>query len=697
MQGEGAEKGAGEAISASCSLCEETFPSRTKMFRHLEEMHGVVDTTRKKIIRVVVCVGWISDELEDVEVRDSTARHEDAPAAGTTQRRVETTLFKTIHSEFGYLALSNDCDPKERIIPKAYGRGSQDRPTAPNALERTAHGLSDAFVLMFDQHPGPEEPWIKKMNAALPDWMSVFSCKVLPGKGEVSAHQSCTQRRYEYILPLSSFLPKTEEEFAMVPYNLIEQKVYNEDPKWKKASQHTHQLNDFEKGSDEGSDRIRFFRLLKLVMKRFGGRYLLLHNFLNGGACPEDSSSYRIIDRFFHKDTIKSNEGQEDEEYWIVFSISGDSFLRGQIRRMVALAVALARGWLPQRYFDYALYKVAYTKPVVEDKNNSKSPRKKKKVEKISGAAGIHPDLSGPREIEEGYESIVDLPVMPGSGLYLAECKYAMYESKHVGFFLDPRRSPDKTKSDAERLGQELMQAWKTKITNHIMISKPSKYLQSGEWARKCQIACISMLEKADRANGLLLRDEASLNKGLSTRTGFPQSLDTLQVLAYERVLKLLRDADKSGNWPSTSVSRRHVMKADGLIENGGRGGTFTVGRFPKNLPQPKGNELFPELTEACFELEKVILPNRQPSTTIAINRHAQFKFHRDSGAGSGQTRSAIVALGDFAGGELQCEYDVEDIRYSPFEFDGWSQRHSTLPFQGERYSLVWFTPYGVE
>ena len=42
------------------------------MFRHLEEMHGVVDTTRKKIIRVVVC-GWISDELEDVEVRDSSS------------------------------------------------------------------------------------------------------------------------------------------------------------------------------------------------------------------------------------------------------------------------------------------------------------------------------------------------------------------------------------------------------------------------------------------------------------------------------------------------------------------------------------------------------------------------------------------------------------------------------------------------
>ena len=50
-------------------------------------------------------------------------------------------------------------------------------------------------------------------------------------------------------------------------------------------------------------------------MKRFGGRYLLLHNFMSGGACPEDSSSYRIIDRFFHIDTVKSNDGQANEEY----------------------------------------------------------------------------------------------------------------------------------------------------------------------------------------------------------------------------------------------------------------------------------------------------------------------------------------------------------------------------------------------
>lgn len=32
-------------------------------------------------------------------------------------------------------------------------------------------------------------------------------------------------------------------------------------------------------------------------------------------------------------------------------------------------------------------------------------------------------------------------------------------------------------------------------------------------------------------------------------------------------------------------------------------------------------------------------------------------------------------------------------IRYAPHEFDGWRKRHWTLPFEGERFSLVWFSP----
>jgi len=125
-------------------------------------------------------------------------------------------------------------------------------------------------------------------------------------------------------------------------------------------------------------------------------------------------------------------------------------------------------------------------------------------------------------------------------------------------------------------------------------------------------------------------------------------------------------------------------------------GGTFSVGCLPKPLAPPKGNTLFPDLMRACFLLERVLRPNRAPSSTIAINRHAQFRPHRDSGAGNGQSTSLIVALGDFAGGELAVEGTGVDIRYAPIEFDGWRERHWTLPFVGERYSLVWFTPLGV-
>jgi hypothetical protein len=259
------------------------------------------------------------------------------------------------------------------------------------------------------------------------------------------------------------------------------------------------------------------------------------------------------------------------------------------------------------------------------------------------------------------------------------------------------------------------------------------------DWAARTRAQCSRLWAHAQHMMSLLVRTEQDLR---SSRLSLYPSLAPPPVgghgssssLArapevYRRVLRLLQEADYSGLWPASSVARQRVMNetgtgtgaataagaaaADGGVAasaekaatfdmssgyaDGGAGGTFSVGAFPKGLMEPKGNGLFPELMWAAFELERVLLPNRPPSSTIAINRNAQFKLHRDSGIGSGQSLSAIVALGDYVGGEIGVEYDVFDIRYKPLEFDGWSQRHYTLPFQGERYSLVWFTPQGCE
>jgi hypothetical protein len=174
------------------------------------------------------------------------------------------------------------------------------------------------------------------------------------------------------------------------------------------------------------------------------------------------------------------------------------------------------------------------------------------------------------------------------------------------------------------------------------------------------------------------------------------KTIDDTIPASYKKVLELLRAADSSGLWPSTTVARQKVIDSTTLVENEGKGGSFALGCLPKHLLQPRCNSIFPELLRECFILEKKLFPNRPPSSTIAVNKHCQFRPHRDTGLGNGQSDSMIVGLGNYVGGELLVENEVHDIRYKPIEFNGWKCRHSTLPFEGERFSLVFFTPFGI-
>ena len=172
---------------------------------------------------------------------------------------------------------------------------------------------------------------------------------------------------------------------------------------------------------------------------------------------------------------------------------------------------------------------------------------------------------------------------------------------------------------------------------------------------------------------------------------------------AYGRVLEMLRGIT-SDQWPRTSNARRERIAAGPggdaeAEEKKSAGESFSLGAMPvgPGLRQPQANAAFSDLLEACLDLEAEIMPERPPSSTVVINRNAQFKPHTDSGAGAGQSCSLIVGLGEYNGGGLVVEGKVHHIAYCPVEFDGWKQVHWTLPFQGERYSIVWFTPKGCE
>ena len=96
-------------------------------------------------------------------------------------------------------------------------------------------------------------------------------------------------------------------------------------------------------------------------------------------------------------------------------------------------------------------------------------------------------------------------------------------------------------------------------------------------------------------------------------------------------------EGNKNPNMASLSMAQwvaRHNNKLERTSAysfhegGGGASGSFSVGAMPGDqCSQPKGNELFPDLMKAAFELERALRPDREPSSTIAINRNAQVSW----------------------------------------------------------------------
>eukprot|EP00605_Chrysophyceae_sp_TOSAG23-4_P002164 GSChrysophyteH1.ASY1.ANO1.2392.1 assembled CDS len=692
---------AAQAVAITCTMCQTDFPSKRKLFRHLETVHDLV-SDRAQPCKVACLVGWLSHEGSDIEsyLKDSRLVSNDGPRLlvdengnaltederhgnGTTKARVETALFQAIHkacdaglplgaearmkkearSDGASSDTANDASQqKRRGLSKGHTRGSQtSESTLALGLERTCHASADTFMMTLQRPPGNEQSWLDKVNKCLPDDIRVLTCRILPGKGsDLNAYTHCSQRRFEYMMPLDLLLPQSEQEFAACANLLVDERSIKPRHKrsWNQDGPKSALDEEFPENTPEGERRVRFFRILKLLMKNFGGRYQMFYNYASGGACPEDPYSQRTVDRMYHKSMRKSDDGVT----WVIFSISGDNFLRGQIRRMFGTAIAVARGWLPEQFVDFSLR-------------------------------------------SSTCEPLCIAPSVPAPGLYLAECKYGNYEAKYEakgGFVLDPRRSREENLDEVDRLCIGSINDWEDRVQQHIMNS-PQMKAACKNWSAETKLFCEKLWKRVEHDMSLLSRSEVMLQQRARQLypAGGPTSIDTAPEV-YRKVLKLLQEVDHSGAWPRSSFARQALLGDSVAHSAPSAGGTFTLGAFPSDQQQPKGNILFPELLRAVFELERLILPNRTPSTTIAINKHAQFKIHRDSGAGSGQSTSAIVALGNFVGGELGLDWQgigeaksIQDIRYSPAEFCGWTSRHFTLPFAGERYSLVWFTPLG--
>ena len=444
------------------------------------------------------------------------------------------------------------------------------------------------------------------------------------------------------------------------------------------------------------------------------------HNFTEK-SMAHDYLTYRRLDRIYHRATLKfpcenfENSDKNDKNTtYLVLSMSGDLFLTGQACRIIGVLMALANGTVDPDFVDCVF--------------------------------------------DENYPHLIPTPPAPIHGMLSSEVHYANQEGK-TGRILSPRVSNRFSEGWNDMATLRRVKHWRNEVYKYIDSQwtkdgwSENGRLRSEEiwtktillpWAEKAnrhlkEYRCWKMnRENPQKATSSLLGEasiiETSIVKNKSRLAeSIPQQFKPIDPKVpdlYIEVLQYLRKLDDSGEWPNTSSKRQLVMISTNDQKNknqqpesltmafskakrntktkssaysfaegqGGASGSFSVGFMPGGAhKQPKANSMFPDLVRAAFELELKLFPEREPSSTIAINRNAQFRPHTDSGAGAGQSTSLIVGLGTYSGGELMVEGEMHDIRYKAIEFNGWKQRHWTMPFQGERFSLVWFTPKGCE
>ena len=404
-------------------------------------------------------------------------------------------------------------------------------------------------------------------------------------------------------------------------------------------------------------------------------------------AVPNDAAVRRVVDRFWLRGSPLIWRCADGSPF-VRFHVSADALLDGQLERMVGIAVCVWRGWLPPSFPSLALDPsivtdtpavprgLCYLRRARFDWEAPKQPifrrRRSAAVE-----ASLHNFESALMETIAASDAASDVTTRAWLELTVARtCPSILANAERLG--LGGRLS-----CSVDGRWAEVGAATVRPAANGAEARVESSQVKvSRVESSRVKTAVRSAVHGAEAR----LRSKLEVGAQQAPQQAPPE---------YAEVLRLLREADSSGHWPRTSRARAKILH----VADPAHGGSFSL-RAPGHEAaatwhegSTRGNALFDELVRAVFELEIAIAPNRPPSSMVAVNRRATFLPHVDTGSGFGQSSSLIVGLGAYSGGELVVEGEPSDIRYRPLTFDGWRQRHWTLPFEGERFSLVWFTP----
>lgn len=158
-----------------------------------------------------------------------------------------------------------------------------------------------------------------------------------------------------------------------------------------------------------------------------------------------------------------------------------------------------------------------------------------------------------------------------------------------------------------------------------------------------------------------------------------------------EKLLTALKDITVSKiPKPSetTNTNRGNVL---GTI---GRTMTFGFGDNRQGWNYYATNKKHPEVFKALVEFGNAVVPKGWKYQGITLNHQCKAKKHKDK---KNVGESVIIGIGDYTGGEMKI-WDGDDknpkifpIKDNPAMFNGGNLFHQTMPFKGDRYTIIFY------
>lgn len=150
-----------------------------------------------------------------------------------------------------------------------------------------------------------------------------------------------------------------------------------------------------------------------------------------------------------------------------------------------------------------------------------------------------------------------------------------------------------------------------------------------------------------------------------------------------------VRDIDPEDFAPIIAELERKPLEMNKYRKNSGEGRSQAFGFSRRQSYRP----WITRHTYKRIELYKLLVEFAEKHSihewdAVVVNQNYETKPHKDVG---NHGQSYICAFGEFTGGELQIYDEPVDIRHKLVMFDGSELLHSTAPFKGTRYSIVFY------